>query len=97
MAAYSLGQLVRITATFTDENGDAADPGAVFCQIKTPAGVTTSYEYGVDGEVVKDSTGVFHLDLDCDAVGWWSWRWYSTTSVQAADEDRLQVSESEFD
>lgn len=95
--AFALGQLVRISASFTDEDDAAADPGKVFCEIKTPAGVTTSYEYDSDVEVVKDATGEYHLDLDCAAVGFWRWRWYSTGLIQAADEGRFRVSASEFD
>lgn len=97
MAAFALGQLVKITASFTDEDGNAADPGSVFCEIKTPAGVVTSYEYNSDPEVVKDSTGIYHLKLDCDVVGFWRWRWYSTGLVQAANEGTLHVKASEFD
>lgn len=95
--SVALGQEARITATFTDSAGAAADPTNVFCQIKEPDGTITSYQYGVDGEVIKSDTGIYYLDLDCDTAGWWAWRWYSTVSVQAALEGRILVNESEFD
>lgn len=97
MASFALGQKIRITATFKDENGAEADPSAVYCQIKDEAGTVTSYQYTVDPEVVKDNTGIYHLDVDLDAVGWWYWRWYSTGNYQAANEGRIRCQESEFD
>jgi hypothetical protein len=95
--SFALGQVARITATFTNSDGDAADPANVFCQIKNPAGTITSYQHGVDGEVVKSATGIYYLEQDCDTAGWWAWRWYSTVTVQAAIEGRILVQESEFD
>lgn len=94
---FSLGQLTRITGTFTDADGDAIDPTAVFVVIKEPDDTETEYQYSVDPEVVKETTGIYHLDQDCNAAGWWAWRVYSTGTGQAAEEGRFQVAESEFD
>ena len=47
-------------------------------------GSSSTYEYGADGEVVKDSAGVYHIDVLLTSAGKWTVRWYSTTSAEAA-------------
>lgn len=94
---YDLGDLVRCTGTFTDADGNAQDPAAVFAQVQDPSGNTAEYEYGEDAALVKDATGVYHVDVDCDEVGWWYYRIYSTGSGQAADETKFLILESAFD
>ena len=94
---YQVGDLVRVTGTFTDGDGNAQDPDAVLCQVRDPSKTTVEYEYGADAEVVKDSTGVYHVDVDVDEAGWWAYRWYATGTGQAADEGRFRAEDSEFD
>jgi hypothetical protein len=40
--------------------------------------------YGVGAELVKDSTGVYHVDIDADEAGKWLYRFYSTGTGQAS-------------
>lgn len=94
---FTPGQLIRITATFRDNAGQAADPSAVFVKVRNPAGSITSYQYGADPEVQKSATGIYYVNVDLDAPGWWAWRWYSTGNYQAALEGRIRVKQSEFD
>ena len=91
---YDLGDLVRVTGTFTRASGAVMDPAVVKCQVKTPAGVKTSYTYGVDAAMVRDSVGVYHLDVSITASGHWWYRWYSTGAGQAAAETEFRVSRS---
>lgn len=90
---YDVGDLVRLKATFTDpNNGDIPiDPGTVAVLYKNPAGVVTKKVFGTDSEVVKDSTGVYHIDVDIDADGQWKYRWESTGVGQAAEEAEASV------
>ena len=88
---YDLGDLVRITGTFKDEDGAVLDPTTVYFEYKTPAGVVTTLTYGIDGSVIRDSTGVYHCDLDANASGEWYCRWYSTGTGQAAEEEVFYV------
>lgn len=78
MAAYDIGNKIRITGTFTDPlNASAAvDPDAVYCSVLTPGGVKTDYEYGVDSEITKSSTGIYYVDLPLDENGNWYVRWW---------------------
>lgn len=90
------GDLVRCSGAFTDSDGNATDPTVVLFKFQNPAGTETSYTYGVDAELVKDSTGNYHVDINANAVGTWYYRFYSTGTGQAADESAFIVADSEF-
>ena len=94
---YQLGDLVRATGTFTTAAGAALDPSVVKCSVITPLAVTTTYTYGTDAALVKDSAGIYHVDVNAASVGTWHYRWFSTGTGQAADEGWFVVEESEFD
>ena len=95
--AFDKGDLVRCTGTFTNSAGTVVDPTVVLFKVKSPAGTTTTYTYGTDVEVVRDSAGVYHVDVDGNAAGQWYYRVYSTGTGQAAEEGRFSVDGSEFD
>lgn len=61
----TVGTLIRCTAIFTDPlNGDIPiDPDAVYFSYRSPDGVSTTLQYGVDPEVFRDSQGRYHYDL----------------------------------
>ena len=93
---FQVGDLVRVTGTFTTLAGAATDPTAVFFSYKTPAGVTTTLTYGVDAALVKSSTGVYYVDVNVTAAGNWYYRFYSTGTGQTADESYFSVPYSAF-
>lgn len=72
-------------AAFTDANGAAADPGEVYLEIRLPDKTTTTYQYGVDAALIKDSTGNYHLDYTTSTTGSYRYRWYSLVSGITAD------------
>lgn len=89
---YDLGDLVRVSAAFTDVAlGGAIDPDVVKLTIKEPDATVTTYVYGTDAELIKDSIGNYHADIDADQSGTWYYRWWSTGSGQAAAEKRFDV------
>lgn len=89
---YDLGDLIRVSAPFTRVSNNAAvDPTAVYLIVTNPSGVSTTYTYGVDAIIVKDSTGNYHADLDANASGDWYYRWKSTGTGQAAEENQYYV------
>jgi hypothetical protein len=96
MATYDKGDLVRSRAVFTDADGAKVDPTGVFVKYKLPDDNTITKEYGVDGEVVKDAVGVYHMDIDITQVGTWYHRWYGTGTGQAAEEEAFVVESTEF-
>lgn len=93
--AYDVGDRVRWTCTYTDSDGAAQDPTSVYFSIEDPSGNVVTYQYGVDAEVIRDSTGVYHVDVDKDEAGTWTVRGYSTGTGKAAVEAFCRVRERE--
>jgi hypothetical protein len=96
-ASYYKGQLVRVSATYTDKTtGAAVDPAGVTFKYKNPAGSTTILVYPTDPTLVKDSVGNYHVDINANAIGNWYFQWSSTGVNQAAYEDSFVVKDSQF-
>ena len=96
MTTYIHGEKLRLTATFTDEDDAVVDPTVVTCQYQTiTAGVRstiTSLVYGTSAAVVKDSTGVYHVDLTlgtADVV--YAYAWTATGTAVAANDGEFAV------
>ncbi len=95
--SYDVGDLVKIRGVFTDGVTEGAvDPTKVYFRVKDPALNVTIYEYGEDVELVKDSTGNYHVDVDITMEGNWYGRFYSTGTGQAAGEQLIVVQPSHF-
>ena len=91
MATYDIGNKIRMTGTFTDplDSDAAVDPSSVYCSVRTPSNVTTDYQYGVNANVTKSSTGVYYIDLLLTDDGYWYVRWWgkdSSSNVSVAEE-----------
>jgi len=56
-----------------------------------PDGKRNTYTYLTDSVVVKDSTGHYHIDVDASVAGTWTYRWFSTGTGQAADDQTFIV------
>lgn len=83
---YEVGDTVRVSNTFKDAAGVAADPTTVRFKYKTPAGTTTTLTYLTDSALVKDSVGNYHVDVSITETGTWRWRWEGTgTNASAAE------------
>jgi hypothetical protein len=96
MDAYSVGDLVRLSVTFTNAAGTETDPTSIHFKYKAPSdAVVTDLTYGSDPEVVKDSAGVFHVDLSADEAGVWVWRFEGTGAVEQSDEGQFLVQQSD--
>ncbi len=93
---YEKGDEVRCSGVFTNLSDVAIDPTAVLFEVKSPGGVTTSYTYGVDAELVKNSTGNYHVLVDGNEVGRWFYRFHSTGNGQAADEGEFVIKTTQF-
>jgi hypothetical protein len=90
--SFEEGDVVVCRAAFTNPSGGAAlDPSVVKFRFKTPAGVVTTYTHGVDDEIVKDSTGNYHVNLNANEGGTWKARFWSTGTGQAAEQVSFQV------
>lgn len=90
--SYDLGDLVRVSAPFTlVSSGAAVDPTVVKCSVRDPSGNVVTYVYLTDAALVRDSAGNYHLDVDADEAGTWCYRWWSTGTGQAAEENQFTV------
>lgn len=89
---YYVGDTIRFTATFADDNGTAADPGTVTFTWQAPVDLTTrSFDDG-DAEVTHEATGVYHCDLVTDQVGLWEAVAVGTTPIPKSIPARWSVS-----
>ena len=86
MNTFNLGDMVTISVAITNAAGTATDPTTLRFYFRrsdaTPAtatkgGSTNPYVYGVDGAMVKDSTGNYHINLGTAVPGLWKYRWTS--------------------
>ena len=66
------------------------DPTALVLVVRTPAKNTT-YTYGVDVALVKDSVGNYHLDHTTTLAGRHVYRWVATGTAAAASENQFDV------
>lgn len=82
---YDIGDLPRLTATF-EVSDVAADPTAVTFTLREPDGVLTTYTYPADAELVKDATGVYHVDWPVTKAGNHFYRFAGTGAAVAAEE-----------
>jgi len=93
---FDIGDQVRSSASFRNAGGTAADPTGVKFLHAEPDGTETTYVFGVDGEVVQDSTGEFHFDVIAAAAGRHVVRSVGSGVVAAAQERPFIVRESVF-
>lgn len=97
MNAYQVGDQVRLTATFANSVGTATDPTTITCLVKLRYYTATATTYTYAGAtVVKDGTGIYHVDVIPTTEGIWDYRWIATGTVIAAEESAFNVPDSQF-
>lgn len=95
--ALNVGDVVRLTATFTvAATGAAVDPTTVTCTVTAPSGTSTTYTYaGASSEAVgvvsRSATGVYVLLVSATASEWWYAHWVSTGTGQAAERHKFHI------
>lgn len=81
---FADGSIVRARVTYTDpDTGVVTDPAGVSVVIRAPDGTKTTYIYGTDNELVRESAGVYHVLITLSQVGTYKWKWTGTASEQA--------------
>lgn len=91
MTEYTLGKVLRETGTFTNSGGTVADPGTVSFSYTDPSGSVTSYTYLTDAQLVRQSTGVYYVDIPASLEGIYRWRWLSVGTGAASTEGQFAV------
>lgn len=79
-AVHDVGDSVSCEVTFTAEDVPA-DPDTVVFTMLDPSGTETVWTFGVDSEVIKDSTGVFRVAWDAAEPGVHKWSFVGTGDV----------------
>ena len=94
MASYDIGDVVRVTGTFTDADGVATDPTTVTGKYTDPSSNTTT-----DSSPTNSATGVYYFDIEVDEAGSWKYRLEGktvTATNQGAAEGSFEVNASNF-
>lgn len=89
--AYTVGNVATVSVVFTDDTEAFADPTTVTLRVSRSTNTVLQYIYLVDLELIKDSVGHYHVDLDLITAGLWCFRWIGTGAVQAAVQDYFWV------
>jgi hypothetical protein len=87
---YKLGQKVRCTVNFT-VSGVLTDPTTVTCKVMDPSGNVLTYAYPAAPELVKESTGIYHIDVIADEKKQWNFRFEGTGTCTAVEESTFGV------
>ncbi len=95
MSSILIGTGVTSTQRFTNSAGTLTDPTTVSVTIREPDGTKTTYVYVTDPEVVKDSTGVYHISFVPDQIGSHGVYWLGTGTVPYSEELFFQVERSQ--
>lgn len=98
---YDVGNLVRVSVVFTALDGITfLDPTTVTLaydvldQLGQVKNAVTNWTVTA-GQIVKDSTGHYHADLDTTAKpGVWDYRWLGTGTGQAAVDGKFTVTDT---
>ncbi len=82
MATYDIGNQIRVIGAFTDplNNDEPVDPSSVYFSVRTPEGVVTVFEYGVDSDITKSDIGVYYMHVPLSLIGSWYVRWWGLDS-----------------
>lgn len=101
MDVYDLGDEVRVTATFTNDDEDLSDPSSITVRVLPPGGETVVYTYDPEGDppgaVDRESEGVYTLTLEPAIPGRWVYRFETTGAVLVADERVFWVRATDLD
>jgi hypothetical protein len=94
---YDIGDRPTYTAVFRNVSDVATDPTVVRFKFQTPAGTSTTYTYGVDGEVVRTGTGTYTFQPPTfTTAGGHYVRAEGTGALVAATEQGFDVRRSAF-
>ncbi len=88
---YDVGDISRVSSTFKNSTGTPTDPTTITFKLLTPDGMTTTYVYATDAQLVKESTGVYHVDWSCTQAGLHVYGFIGTGTVQTAEDSSFLV------
>lgn len=87
---FYLGQRVKATIEYTDEDDVLTEPTLAHVTYVSPSGVAV-HKDGDDAELVKVQDGEYYILIDADEGGTWYVRGWSTGTGQSATETTFTV------
>ena len=88
MKTYDVGDMVRLTASFTNEQGEPADPDTVVLRIRKGDGSVLD----VDAEsIAYDEPGEYHYDVEPDRAGKWTYSFDGTGTIDQSATGEFYV------
>jgi len=90
---HDYGDLIELSATFRDADGNLADPTTVTLKLIMPTGGTITVN---TGGLTHPSTGIYRYNQSGTVEGTWTRRWESTGTPQEADEGQFGVRATPF-
>lgn len=98
VSEFAIGQQISSTVEFRNvTSGSLVDPTTITWKVRTPAGIETSYVYGVASEVTKTGTGIYVGTIRVQEFGLYASRWNGTGAVVASDEEHFRGARSSLD
>jgi|SRR5690606_12147698 len=94
MREILIGNGVTSTQEFKNSSGVLTNPTSVTVTVREPDDTKTTYTYGTDPEVVRDSTGIYYISIVPDAAGPWGFYWLGTGTVPRSTEDFVLITPS---
>ena len=94
MTDINKGDVVRVSTTpgFKNALGALVDPTTVRLLWRVHSnGTLTTWVYGVNAEIVRDSVGLFRADIPVTVAGTHYFRWEGTGAVIAAEENTFRA------
>lgn len=88
---FDIGDEIVLSADFTDENGNPANPVTVTLKILDPAGATTTFT-----TFTQPLTGRYEHSLVITMSGRWHYRFEGVGGVTQAEEHDFSVRQSVF-
>lgn len=90
---YKVGQTLKLSAAFADENGAPADPTTIVFKITEPDddATVTTYNYPGDAELVRDGLGAYHVEFTIGNAGTHCYSFAGTGFVKAYNDEKFDA------
>jgi len=93
---FEVSQLIRFSVETKNSSGVLTDPTALKFRIKPIIAAEYTKSWSANAEVVKDSTGKFHIDYTLLEEGEHPVRWEATGTIQTAKEEIILARDGAF-
>jgi hypothetical protein len=85
---------LRIKSRIRDFDGELVDPQSIQFEIKGPN--DTSYTVYTIGSIVKESVGIYYIDITFDTPGRFDYSWFTYGNVTASWKGFFQVEDARY-